>query len=152
MGVLKFSKLGLEWLLGPITLYEKLWLRWGLKKSCSPLQELSNGMSHTTCTQGSWGGSWLLMVGSQTANLTPDLSFGHNLCFKCLNGSCKPILDIYVSIAFQWYNLFFNPMGLDPWNCSLKIWEFIGTVILKVGAHLGVWRFILSHSHTFSRV
>jgi hypothetical protein len=31
-------------------------------------------------------------VESQIANLTPDLSFGHNLCFKCPNGSCEPIL------------------------------------------------------------
>jgi hypothetical protein len=27
-------------------------------------------------------------------------SFGHNLCFKHSNGTCEPILDIYVSRAF----------------------------------------------------
>jgi hypothetical protein len=27
-------------------------------------------------------------------NLTPDPSYGHNLCFKCPNGSCEPILNI----------------------------------------------------------
>jgi hypothetical protein len=42
-----------------------------------------------------------IMVGSQTANLTPGLSFGHNLCFKCPNESCEPILNIYVLISFQ---------------------------------------------------
>jgi hypothetical protein len=36
----------------------------------------------------------LLMVGSQIVNLIPNISFHHNLCFKCSNGSCKPILDI----------------------------------------------------------
>jgi hypothetical protein len=46
-------------------------------------QELSNGMWHATYTQGNQGDSKLLMISSQIANLTPDLSFGHNLCFKC---------------------------------------------------------------------
>ncbi len=54
------------------------------------------------------------MVGSQIANLTPSPSFGHNLWFKCPNGSCKPILDIYVLRTFQWYNEIFNSMGFDP--------------------------------------
>jgi hypothetical protein len=42
-------------------------------------------------------------------------------------------------------------MGFDPYNRSLKMWEFIGTPIPKVGAHLGVWGFIPSHSPTFPR-
>jgi len=37
-------------------------------------------------------------------------------------------------------------MGFDPYNRSLKNRESIGTPILQVGAHLGVWGFILSHS------
>jgi len=92
------------------------------------------------------------MVGSQIANLTPSLSSSHNLCSKCLNGSCEPIWDINNSIAFQWYKEFFNPMGFDPYNCSLKIWESVMTPTPKVGAHLGVWGFILSQSPTFSSV
>jgi hypothetical protein len=32
-----------------------------------------------------------------TGNLTPGLSFVHNLCCKCPNGSCKTIFDIYTS-------------------------------------------------------
>jgi hypothetical protein len=76
------------------------------------------------------------------------LSFGHNLCFKYPNGSWEPILDIYVPKAFQLYNKLFNPMGFDPWNRSLKIWDSIGTPTLKMGIHLGVWGFILSHSLT----
>ncbi len=34
-------------------------------------------------------------------NLTHVPSFGHNLCLKCPNGSCKPILDIQVPRDFQ---------------------------------------------------
>ncbi len=39
-------------------------------------------------------------------------------------------------------------MGFNPCNHSLKIWESIRTPTPKVGAHLGVWRFIPSHSPT----
>ncbi len=83
--------------------------------------------------------------------LTPGPSFGHNLCVKCPNGSCEPILDIYISRSFQWYNEFHNPIDFDPCNYSLKIRESIGTLTPKVGIHLGVWRFIPSHSPTFPR-
>jgi len=43
-------------------------------------------------------------------------------------------------------------MGFDPYNCSLKIQKSIGILIPKVGAHLGVWGFILSHSPALSGV
>jgi hypothetical protein len=92
--------------------------------------------------------SQLLVVGGQIANLTPNLSFCYNLCVKCPNGSGKPILDIYVPRVFQWYKKLCNPMGFDPFNCFMKIWESIRTPILKVGVHLGVWGFIPSHSLT----
>jgi hypothetical protein len=126
MGVLKFPKLGLLQLWGPITLCSNLQLKWGLKQSCSPHQDLSNAMWHATFTQRSRVDYWLLVVGSQTVNLTSGLSFGHNLCFKCPNGSCEPILDIYVSISFQWYKEVLNPLSFDPWNRPLKIRESIG--------------------------
>ncbi len=58
-------------------------------------------------------------------NLTPDPSFGHNLCFICSNGLLEPILGIYVLRSFQWYKECFNPLSFDPCNCSLKIWESI---------------------------
>ncbi len=140
----KFPKLKLLWVWGPIFFCTNLWLRWGLNKSCSLHWELSNDVSHITWTQGNWGDSWLLVVGSQIVNLTPGPSFGHNLCFKHLNESCKPIWDIYVPRSFQWYKELFNLMGF-----VLKIWESIRTLIPKVGAHLGVRRFIPSHSPTF---
>jgi hypothetical protein len=101
-------------------------------------------MLHATCTQGNRGDSWFLMVKSQIVNLTFGPSFDHNLCFRCSNGSCEPISDIYIPRAFQWYIKCFNPISFDPCNRSLKIWESIGTPTPKVGAHLGVWRFIHS--------
>jgi len=97
------------------------------------------------------GNSWLLMIGSQIGNLTPYFFFGHNLCFRYPNGSCEPILDIYVPRTFQCFSEIFNPMGFEPLNFFLKIWESIGTPTLKVGAHLGIWRFIPSHSPTLPR-
>jgi hypothetical protein len=98
-------------------------------------------MSHVTCAQGNRGDSWLLVVGSQTANLIPSLSFGYNLCFRCPNGSCDPILDIYVSIAFQWYEELFEPLSFDPYNHSLNIQESTKTPIPNMGVHLEVWEF-----------
>jgi len=83
------------------------------------------------------------MVESQFDNLTPDLSFGHNLCFKYPNGSCEPILDIYVLRSFQWYKKLFNPMNFDNCNFPLKIWKSIGTPTPKV--RLGVHSLTLSY-------
>jgi hypothetical protein len=141
VAVPKFPKLGLPQLWEPITLCGNLWLRLVLKQSCSPCQELSNSMLHATCTHRHWDNSWLLVVGSQIVNLIIGFSFDHNLCFRCPNGLCKPILDISVPRAFQWYKEFFNLMGFDPCNRSMKIWESIRTPTPKVGVHLGVWRF-----------
>jgi hypothetical protein len=145
MGVPKFPNLGLPQLWGPITFFLNLWLIWGLKKSCRSLRELSNSMWHATCTHGNWVDSWLLVVGSQTANLTPGPSFDHNLCFRCPNGSWDP-MNIYTPRAFQWYKEHLNLMNFDPYNRSLKIQESTGIPTPKVGVPLGVWGFIPSHS------
>jgi hypothetical protein len=118
---------------------------WSPKKICSPCWELFNDMLHTTYTQVNHGDSWLLMVRSQIGTLTPNLSFGHNLCFKYSNGTCEPILDIYVLITFQWYKVILNPMIFDPCNCCLKIWESIGILTLEVGTHFGMCGLIPSH-------
>jgi len=145
VGVLRFSKLGLSRLWRPITLCENLQWRWGLMQSYNPRWDLSNGMWHATCTQGNQGNSRLLVVGSEISHLIPGLSFGHNLCFRYPNGSCEPILNIYVPRTFHWYNEIFNPMSFDPCNHLLKIQESIRTPSPKMGAHLGVWGFIPSH-------
>ncbi len=115
-----------------------LWLKWFLKKIYSLRWELLNDMWHATHIQINRGNSWLLMVRSQINNLTSNLSFGHNLCFNHPNESCKPILDVYIPRASQWYKELFNPMNFDPCNHLLKVWE-------SIEIHLGVWRFIPSH-------
>jgi hypothetical protein len=109
-------------------------------------------MSHVTCTQGNRVDSWLLVVGSQIGNLTPDLSFAHNLCFRCPNGQCEPILDIYTSIAFQWYTKLVKAKNFDPCNRVLKIRKSfrdsnsqMNTPTPNMGVHLRVWGFIPSH-------
>jgi hypothetical protein len=58
-------------------------------------------MWHATYTQLNQGDSWLLMLGSKTSILTPDPFFGHHFCIKYSNGTCEPILDMYVSRTFQ---------------------------------------------------
>jgi hypothetical protein len=130
--------------LGPITFSANLQLIWGLKQSYSPSRELSNSMWHATFTQGNRVDSWLLVVRSQIVNLTLGLSFDHNLYFRCPNGSCEPISDIYVPRAFRSYKECLNPMSFDPCNCSLKIWESSRTPTPKMGVPLGVWGFIPS--------
>jgi hypothetical protein len=64
--------------------------------------------------QLNWGDSRLLLVENQIGSLIFGISFGHNLCFKYPNGSCEPILDIYISRDFQLYKELFNLMSLDP--------------------------------------
>jgi hypothetical protein len=101
VGVLKFQQLGLLPLWERITSCADLRSQWNLKQSCSPCWELSNGVLYSTCTHQGRVDSWFLVVGSQT--LTLSLSFHHNLCCRCPNGSSEPIFNIYTLIAFQWY-------------------------------------------------
>jgi hypothetical protein len=63
--------------------------------------------------------------------------FGHNLCFKCPNGQCKPILDIYTLITFQWYKELFKVMSFGPFNCILKVRESIWDSNSQHGSSLG---------------
>jgi hypothetical protein len=116
-----------------------------LNQSYSPCQELSKDMLHATCMQGNWVDSWLLVVRSQIANLTPGFSFGHNLCFKCPNGSCEPISDIYVSIHSNDIRNYSVHWVLTP---AIALWRFESSPRLqipKVKAPLRVWGFIPSH-------
>ncbi len=101
VGVSKSRQLGLLRFWSPITLRADLQLRCDLKQKCSSHRELSNGMSHVICKQINRVDSRLFLVGSQIGSLTLGPSFGHNLCFRCLNEQCEPILDIKVSRAFQ---------------------------------------------------
>jgi len=148
----KSPKLGFLQLWSPITLRAYLGSRCGLKQSCSPCRELFNDILRAICRQVNQVDSRLFLVGSQTGNLTPDPSFGHNLCFKSSNEQCEPILNIYVPRSFQWYKKCHKPLSFDLWNCSLKFWESIRTPSPKVGIALGVWGFTPSHFLTLSGV
>jgi hypothetical protein len=57
----------------------------GLKQTCSPLRDLSNAVSHSPSARRERVDSRLLVVGSQTASLTPGPSFAHNLGCRCPN-------------------------------------------------------------------
>jgi len=98
---LRTPKLGFPQLWRPITFYENLWLGWNPKESYNLCRELSSNMWHTTYTQVNQGDSQLLVVKSQTASLTPNLFFCHNLCFKYPNVSCEHILDIKFQDIFN---------------------------------------------------
>jgi hypothetical protein len=80
-------------------------------------------VSHFTCTHQGWVDSQLLVVRSQTASLTLGPSFDHNLCCRCLNGSCEAIFDIYISRTFQLYEKHLKARCFDLCNWALKLWE-----------------------------
>ncbi len=101
VGVPKSRQMGLLGLWSPITLRVDLQSQCGLKQSCSFRQELSNAVSHSRIGHLEEVDSRLFVVGSQTGSSTPGPSFGHNLCFRCPNEQCEPILDIYAPKAFQ---------------------------------------------------
>jgi len=148
----KLRQPGLLRLWSSIILRVDLGSRCSLKQSCSSRQKLSNSMLHVIYKQVNRVDSQLFLVGSQTANLTPGPSFGHNLCFRCPNEQCEPILDIYVPRAFQWYKKRHKPLSFDPWNLSLKFQKSIGTPSPKVRVAFGVWRFTPSHFPTLPGV
>jgi hypothetical protein len=144
-GVSKLSRFRLPPLCGVITLYPNLRLGWGLKQTCSFRWWLFNGVPHSTCMHWGRANSRLLVVESQTASLTPGLSFNHNLCCRCPNGSCEAIFDIYSSRPFQWYKEHIKAMCFDPCNRALKFWESRGTL----SSHF--WE-CESHPHTCPKV
>ncbi len=72
----------------------------GLNQYCSPRRDLSNDVLHFPSAHRERVDSWLLVVGSQIASLTPDPSFAHNLGCRCPNGQCEAIFDIYASRPF----------------------------------------------------
>jgi hypothetical protein len=80
-------------------------------------------MSHAQI--GCWEGidSRLLVVGSQTASLTPGPSFAHNLGCKCPNCQCEGIFDIYVSRPFQRHQEHLNARCFAPCCRALNIRE-----------------------------
>jgi hypothetical protein len=122
-GVPKLSRIGLLGLWASITFRPELGSGRDLNQSCSSRWELFKYMSHSFWRRREEVDSRLLVVGSQTANLTPGPSFAHNLSCRCPNGSCEAILDIYASIPFQWYKEHPNARCFDPWTRALNFWE-----------------------------
>jgi hypothetical protein len=100
-----------------------LWSGRGLNQSCSPRRDISNGVSHSSIGHHGRVDSRLLVVGSQTANLTPGPSFDHNLGCKCPNRQCEGILDIYTSRPFQWHIKHFKARCFDLPNRLLSLRE-----------------------------
>jgi len=94
---------GVSGLWEPITPDCEIGSRRGLKQTCSPRRDLSNDVSNSKFGLWEEVDSRLLVVGSQIANLTPGLSFAHNLGDRCPNAQCEGIFDIYASRAFQWH-------------------------------------------------
>jgi hypothetical protein len=78
-----------------------------LNQYCSPCRDLSNDMSHSPSAR-------LLVVGNQTASLTPGPSFAHNLGCRCPNDQCEAIFDIYASRPFQWHQEHPNARCFGP--------------------------------------
>ncbi len=92
-------------------------------QSCSPRRDLFNAMSHAQIGCREEVDSRLLVVGSQTASLTPGPFFAHNLGCRCPNDQCEAIFDIYVSRPFQRHQEHPNARCFAPCCRALNIRE-----------------------------
>ncbi len=122
-GVPKLSQFGLPGLWDFVAPRPDLRSGQGLNQTCSPGKELSNAMSHSRFECRKEVDSWLLVVGSQTASLTPGPSFAHNLGCRCPNDQCEAILDIYTSRPFQWHQEHAKARCFAPCCWTLNIRE-----------------------------
>jgi hypothetical protein len=94
-------------------------------------------MSHSSRQRREEVDSRLLVVESQTANLTPSPSFAHNLGCRCPNGQCEAIFDIYVSRPFQRHQEHPNARCFGPCCRALNIRESRRTPNLQLFQVLG---------------
>jgi hypothetical protein len=117
-GVPKLSSFGLLGFCEVIILCSNFGLGWGLKQTCNFPWELSNDVSHSTCTHRGRVDSWVLVVGSQIASLTPDPSFYHNVCSKCPHVS-----PFSTSTLCYLFNDIKNARCFDLCNWTLKFRE-----------------------------
>ncbi len=101
VGVPKLSWVGVPGLWTLIAPRPELRSGRGLTQSCSSRRKLSNVVLHSLRQCWEEVDSRLLVVGSQTDNLTPSPSFAHNLGCRCPNGPCEAILGIYTSRPFH---------------------------------------------------
>jgi hypothetical protein len=94
-----------------------------LNQSCNPRRDLSNSLSHFQIGCREKVDSRRLVVGSQTASLTPGPSFAHNVGCRCPNGQCEASLDIYIWRPFQWHKEHPNARCFDSSTWVLSFWE-----------------------------
>jgi len=136
VGILKLCQMGLLQLWNPITLRANLGLQCGPKKSCSSRRKFFQWYV-ARLLKLSKSGQFLTFFGRESnyqfdSSLTFSPSFGHNLCFRCPNEQCEPILNIYALIAFQWYKNATRHWILTP---EIALWSF-GS---PLGLHLPKW-------------
>ncbi len=125
-----------------ITPNYRVWLQQGLNQNCVPRRDLSNAMLHFQIGCREEVDSWLLVVGSQTANLTPGPSFAHNFSCRCSNDQPETIFDIYASKPFQWHQEQLNTRWFGPCCQTLNIKSPEGPQIPhfgSVGLHPHTW-------------
>jgi hypothetical protein len=101
----------------------EVWSQRGLNQTCSPRLDLSNDVSHSQFGGRKEADSRLLVVGSQTASLTPGPSFAHNLGYRCPNDQCEVIFYIYASRPFQWHQKHLTARCFGPCRRTLNIRE-----------------------------
>jgi hypothetical protein len=137
-GVPKLSRFGLPGLWASITSRLELGSGRGLNQSCISPRELFNAMFHSRFRRREEVDSRLLVVGSQTASLTPGPSFAHNLGCRCPNGQCEASLDIYTSRNFQWHQEHPNARCFGPSTRALsfrKSWRTPSSHVWECGLH-----------------
>ncbi len=99
--------------------------------------------------------SHVLMLENQVANLTPNLSFGHNFYLITLIRKCEPIFNIYNFRIFDgiWGTQFEPSLLLSIYKFLTKIqnswrtiifkmffiWNFFGFLSLHCPTLVGVW-------------
>ncbi len=128
----------------------QVWLRRGLNQSYNPCRDLSNDLSNSQFGGREEVDSQLLVVGSQIASWTPGPSFAHNLGYRCPNGQCEAIFNIYASRPFQWHQEHLNARCFGPYCRTLNIREFRRTPSPQLWecwaspphlAKVGLWHF-----------
>jgi hypothetical protein len=126
VGIPKLSRNCLGWSPGLCELITpdcEVWSQRGLNQTCDPRWDLSNDVSHSQFGGREEVDSRLLVVGSQTASLTPGPCFAHNLGYICSNDQCEAIFYIYASRPFQWHKEHLNARCFGPCCRTLNIRE-----------------------------
>jgi hypothetical protein len=90
VGVPKLSRVGIMGLWTATAPRPELGSGRVLNQSCSSRWKLSNTMLHSSRQRREGVDSWFLVVGSQTASLTPDPSFAHNLAADVWMANARP--------------------------------------------------------------